>query len=267
MREGKELVMNKISCCSPWWSWRKRIIFILWRKGREEPCEAEEKRGCLAVPLAVGDAAMAAIKAAPRFFWREAVTLQFTDCFCEMGCQIPTAWGCLRANIACPTRELPVIPLLLTRSAFELLTLQAVWSVQRPVLPGQSCVSHLQPLGVKSLSRYPWGDIPWAVSLLRGVLRVQLSRCPPRHRGILPRAWLWCSCFSAVEQLTVSQQRRSARSHPGDHPSDPSPDGSTLPPRNPVFVQGIVPPHTQYLAFVPVKSHMVFPGHVSSAIK
>lgn len=54
---------------------------------KEEPCEAEEKRVWLTVLLAVWDAVMATIKAAPRFSWREALMLQFSDWFCEKGCQ------------------------------------------------------------------------------------------------------------------------------------------------------------------------------------
>lgn len=93
-----------------------RGLFLSCRE-KEEPCEGEEKRVWLVVPLAVWDAVMATIKAALRFSWRETVMLQFTDWFCEKGCQAPTVWGRLKANVPWSpllpylTRELPMMPL------------------------------------------------------------------------------------------------------------------------------------------------------------
>lgn len=67
-------------------------------------------------------------------------------------------------------------------------------------------------------------------------------------------------CSGRTGCVTV---HRSARSHPGDYPSNSNPDGRSLPPHNPVFVLGIVPVHSQYLAFVFANSRTGFPDHIS----
>lgn len=60
---------------------------------------------------------------------------------------------------------------------------------------------------------------------------------------------------------------RSVRSHPSDFPSNSNLDGKTLPSHNPVFVLGIVPAHSQYLAFVLTNTHAGFPDHMSGPAK